>query len=260
MSWRRASCRRSRWSSGRAPAAPCTRRRSPTSRSWSKGTSYMFVTGPNVVKTVTHEDVDAEFLGGAATHTTRSGVAHLAAPDEAECARCGPRDPVRICRRTTSPSRRVSRRPTRRDRMDVALDAIVPDDPRTPYDMHDVLRRVVDDGAFLEIQPAGRRTSSSGSRGSAGGASASSRSNPRCWPARWTSTHRSRPRDSSGPAMRSTSRSSRSSTSRGSCPVSGRSTAGSSATGRSCCTPTARRPSRSSPSSPARRTAARTTS
>ncbi|MEO8437750.1 MAG: acyl-CoA carboxylase subunit beta [Chloroflexota bacterium] len=117
-----------------------------------EGTSYMFVTGPGVVKTVTHEDVDAEYLGGAITHTTRSGVAHLAARDEA-----GALDAARALLahlpqnnlsgapivRTTDPS----------DRMEEALDDLIPDDPRSPYDMHDVIRRVVDDGAFLEIQP-----------------------------------------------------------------------------------------------------------
>ena len=117
-----------------------------------EGTSYMFVTGPGVVKTVTHEDVDAEFLGGATTHTTRSGVAHLAAHDEAgalDAARALlshlPQNNVAeaIIANASDPS----------DRMDRALDAVVPDDPRQPYDMHDVLRRVIDDGAFLEIQP-----------------------------------------------------------------------------------------------------------
>jgi len=117
-----------------------------------EGTSYMFVTGPNVVKTVTHEEVDSEFLGGALTHTTRSGVAHLAAKDEAESLDLVRRilaflpqnnledPPVVAC---TDPP----------DRMDEELDRIVPDDPQKPYDMKDVIRRVVDDGAFLEIQP-----------------------------------------------------------------------------------------------------------
>ncbi len=117
-----------------------------------EGTSYMFVTGPGVVKTVTHEDVDAEFLGGATTHTTRSGVAHLAAPDEASaldaaCALLGhlPQNNLAAAfiMDTSDPS----------DRMDPALDDVVPEDPRMPYDMHDVLRRIVDDGGFLEIQP-----------------------------------------------------------------------------------------------------------
>ncbi|CAN5498480.1 acyl-CoA carboxylase subunit beta [soil metagenome] len=117
-----------------------------------EGTSYMFVTGPNVVKTVTHEEVDSEFLGGATTHTTKSGVAHLAARDEADAL-----DQVRRllahlpqnnladapAGTTTDPS----------SRMDPELDTVVPDDSSRPYDMHDVISRIVDDGAFLEIQP-----------------------------------------------------------------------------------------------------------
>ena len=116
------------------------------------GTSYMFVTGPNVVKTVTHEDVDAEFLGGATTHTTRSGVAHLAARDEATAF-----DQARALL-AHLPSNNLGESPRREavdpvDRRDAELDSIIPDDPRTPYDMHDVLRRVIDDGELLEIQP-----------------------------------------------------------------------------------------------------------
>jgi propionyl-CoA carboxylase beta chain len=117
-----------------------------------EGTSYMFVTGPNVVRAVTHEDVDAERLGGALTHTTRSGVAHLAAHDEAEA--------LAVTRRILSylPQNNVDGPPvigTRDpiDRQDTALNAIVPDDPSKPYDMHQVIDGVVDDGDFLEIQP-----------------------------------------------------------------------------------------------------------
>ncbi len=117
-----------------------------------EGTSYMFVTGPNVVKTVTHEEVDSEYLGGAHTHTTRSGVAHLAARDEATALDHARRilsflpqnnlaDPPRL--ETSDPA----------DRRDPELDSIVPDDPSKPYDMHDVIRRVVDDAEFFEIQP-----------------------------------------------------------------------------------------------------------
>ena len=115
-------------------------------------TSYMFVTGPNVVKTVTHEEVDAEFLGGAHTHTTRSGVAHLAARDESEAL-----DAVRQIlahlpqNNLGDPPRVTPQDPP--DRMDAALDHVVPDDPRQPYDMHDVLQAVVDDRDFFEIQP-----------------------------------------------------------------------------------------------------------
>jgi propionyl-CoA carboxylase beta chain len=117
-----------------------------------EGTSYMFVTGPNVVKTVTHEEVDAEFLGGAMTHTTRSGVAHLAARDEAAA--------LDFARRLLDylPSNNLADPPIRAtedplDRKDEGLDSIVPDDAHRPYDMHDVLSRVVDDGTLLEIQP-----------------------------------------------------------------------------------------------------------
>src|SRR6188508_1260932 len=97
-----------------------------------EGTSYMFVTGPEVVKTVTHEDVDAEYLGGATTHTTKSGVAHLAAHDEA-----GALDTARALL-AYLPQNNVSLPPVvaasdPSDRMDATLDDLVPDDPRTPY-------------------------------------------------------------------------------------------------------------------------------
>jgi acetyl-CoA carboxylase carboxyltransferase component len=117
-----------------------------------EGTSYMFVTGPEVVRTVTHEEVDREVLGGATTHTTISGVAHLAAPDEAAA--------VDLARAVLSylPQNNLSespRKPTEDpvDRADTELDSLIPDEPNRPYDMHDVIRRVVDDGGFLELQP-----------------------------------------------------------------------------------------------------------
>src|SRR5450759_4936251 len=118
-----------------------------------EGTSYMFVTGPNVVKAVTHEEVDSEALGGAGVHTGRSGVAHLAARDEAEAM-----DYVRRLlaympqNNLADPPMVEVRDPL--DRMDPELDEVVPDEPSRPYDMHDVLRRIVDDGAFFELQPA----------------------------------------------------------------------------------------------------------
>jgi propionyl-CoA carboxylase beta chain len=115
-----------------------------------EGTSYMFITGPDVVKTVTGEEVTFEELGGAATHATRSGVAQFTAPDEETCLEdaryllsflpqnnleappyAPPADPV--------------------EREDPALDAIVPDSPTKPYDMKQVIERVVDDGEFLEV-------------------------------------------------------------------------------------------------------------
>ncbi|MEN3272261.1 MAG: propionyl-CoA carboxylase beta chain [Actinomycetota bacterium] len=117
-----------------------------------EGTGFMFVTGPNVVKAVTHEDVDAERLGGAHTHTTRSGVAHLAAPDEATALETTRRILSFLPQNNIAdPPRRSSRdSPTRAD---AALDRVVPDDAAQPYDMHDVIRPIVDDGDFLEIQP-----------------------------------------------------------------------------------------------------------
>ena len=115
------------------------------------GTSYMFVTGPNVVKTVTHEDVTAETLGGALTHTTISGVAHLAAADEAaalDAARAIlsylPQNNLGDPPRLDAPARVAD---------DPSLNDVIPDDPQKPYDMHEVIGRVVDGGSFLELQP-----------------------------------------------------------------------------------------------------------
>jgi propionyl-CoA carboxylase beta chain len=117
-----------------------------------EGTSYMFVTGPNVVRTVTHEEVDAEYLGGATTHTTRSGVAHVAAPDEASA--------MAVARQLLGylPANNLERSPLAAaedpaDRMDAALDTLVPDEPQAPYDMHKVIGGVVDRDSWLEIQP-----------------------------------------------------------------------------------------------------------
>ena len=117
-----------------------------------EGTSYMFVTGPNVVKAVTHEEVDAEALGGAGVHTGRSGVAHLAARDEAEAMEHVRRLLAHLPQNNLADVPLV---PTAdpADRMDPDLDAVVPAEPQKPYNMHDVIRRVVDDADFFEIQP-----------------------------------------------------------------------------------------------------------
>jgi len=117
-----------------------------------EGTSYMFVTGPNVVKAVTHEDVDAETLGGATTHTTQSGVAHLAAPDEATALESARRLLAFLPQNNLGDAPSV---PTTdpAERMDESLDSIIPDDPSKPYDMHGVIERIVDDAGFTEIQP-----------------------------------------------------------------------------------------------------------
>ncbi len=118
-----------------------------------EGTSYMFVTGPEVVKAVTHEDVDREHLGGASIHTQVSGVAHLAAPNEAAALDVARRILSHLPQNNLSePPRGATTDPT--DRRDLALDTIVPEDPMQPYDMHGVIDGVVDVGSFLELQPA----------------------------------------------------------------------------------------------------------
>ncbi len=115
-----------------------------------QGTSYMFVTGPNVVKTVTHEDVTMEELGGAATHAARSGVAHFACRTEIECLQKIRRLFDYIPQNNAEdPPRRLSDDPF--DRADEELLDIVPDNPNKPYDMLEVIRRVVDEGEFYEV-------------------------------------------------------------------------------------------------------------
>ena len=115
-----------------------------------EGTSYMFVTGPDVIRTVTHEDVTKEQLGGAHTHNEISGVAHFAVPDDREC--------LRLIRDLLSylPSNNVDEPPRRStvdpvNREDEALDSLVPESPNQPYDMHDLVHAVADDGEFLEV-------------------------------------------------------------------------------------------------------------
>ena len=115
-----------------------------------RGTSYMFVTGPNVVKTVTHEDVTMEALGGADTHSATSGVAHFACDSEPECLQ-RIRDLFRFI-----PSNNLSEPPRGpgtdpRDRREESLLDVVPDNANKPYDMHDVIMRVVDDAEFYEV-------------------------------------------------------------------------------------------------------------
>ena len=113
-------------------------------------TSYMFVTGPNVVKTVTHEDVTMEELGGADTHASVSGVAHFAMDSEPACLQAI-RDLFRFIpsNNIETPPRGSGADP--KDRRDSSLLEVVPDNPNKPYDMHEVIRRVVDDGEFYEI-------------------------------------------------------------------------------------------------------------
>ena len=115
-----------------------------------KNTSYMFVTGPNVVKTVTHEDVSSEELGGAITHATKSGVAHFASDSEAECL-MGIRQLLSfIPQNYREDPPRISTKDNP-DRAEAELDKVIPDNPNKPYDMKDVIKLVVDDGLFFEV-------------------------------------------------------------------------------------------------------------
>jgi len=116
-----------------------------------EGTSYMHITGPDVVKSVTHEEVTSEDLGGAHMHASRSGVAHFVSASDKSC--------VLLLRRLLSylplnnaedPPFVASDDPA--DRMDVELDTLVPGDPQKPYDVHRVIERIVDAGSWLEVQ------------------------------------------------------------------------------------------------------------
>ncbi|HEX6702592.1 MAG TPA: acyl-CoA carboxylase subunit beta [Gaiellaceae bacterium] len=115
-----------------------------------EGSSYMFITGPDVVKTVTGEEVTFEELGGAATHASRSGVAHFVSPDDEAC--------LEDARYLFSflPQNNVDPPPYAppadpADREDAELDTLIPDNPNKPYDIKAVIERVVDDGEFLEV-------------------------------------------------------------------------------------------------------------
>jgi len=117
-----------------------------------KDSSHMFVTGPNVVKTVTHEEVTAEQLGGATTHSTRSGVADGAFQNDVEA--------LLMLRRFINflPANNREKPPVwptsdSSDRLDKSLDTLVPQDPNLPYDMKELILKVVDEGYFFELQP-----------------------------------------------------------------------------------------------------------
>ncbi|MCK9502791.1 MAG: acyl-CoA carboxylase subunit beta [Porticoccaceae bacterium] len=117
-----------------------------------KDSSYMFVTGPDVVKTVTHESVTAEQLGGAVTHTSKSGVADLALDNDVEA--------LLMLRRFVNylPANNKEKPPVWptddvHERMDMSLDTLVPQDPNKPYDMKELIYKVSDENEFFEIQP-----------------------------------------------------------------------------------------------------------
>ncbi len=115
-----------------------------------KGTSYMFVTGPDVVKSVTHEEVTKEELGGAVTHATKSGIANFVFDNDEECL-AGVRELVGFI-----PSNNLEDPPQRHtddpaDRTSPELDTLIPDQPNKPYDIKDLIFATVDDGYFLEV-------------------------------------------------------------------------------------------------------------
>ena len=118
-----------------------------------EGTSYMFVTGPEVIRTVTHEEVTKEDLGGAATHAGKSGVAHFTYGNDAACL-MGIRELLSFL-----PSNNIDDPPAGRsdddpDRESDVLEKLIPDDPDKPYDVHRLIAEVVDDGKFLEVHSA----------------------------------------------------------------------------------------------------------
>jgi propionyl-CoA carboxylase beta chain len=117
-----------------------------------KDSSYMFVTGPDVVRTVTHEEVSAEELGGAITHTTRSGVADLAFETDVEALLMTRRffNYLPLSNREKAPKRYTT---DTADRLEMSLDTLVPDSPHKPYDIKELITKVVDDGEFFELQP-----------------------------------------------------------------------------------------------------------
>lgn len=116
-----------------------------------KGTSYMFVTGPEVVKTVTHEDITQEELGGAFIHTTKTGVADLAFESDIDALIQARRlfNFLPLSNRETSPVRDTE---DPADRLELSLNTLIPDNPNKPYNMMELIERVVDEGDFMEIQ------------------------------------------------------------------------------------------------------------
>ena len=225
-----------------------------------KNSSYMYVTGPEVVKTVTHEEVTHEELGGATTHSTRSGVCDRAFENDVEA--------LLMLRRFMSYLPASNRepppfRPTPDPgaRVEPSLDSLVPDNPNRPYDMKEAILKICDDAEFFELQPDYARNIVIGFARMEG--------TPR--------RHRRQPADGArglpghlllhqGGALRAILRLLRHPHPhlRGRAGVHarhrGRSTAASSSTARSCSTPTPRPRCRRSPSSPARRTGAPTMS
>src|SRR5690606_2877947 len=215
--------------------------------------SYMFVTGPNVVKTVTHEEVSSEELGGAASHAVKSGVTHFACENEVEC--------IQTLKKllTYLPQNCEEQPPSLPYEGDHSeeipeLDRLVPENSNQPYDMCELISLLVDEGSFLEVHRdfAGNIITGFGRPGKV---SASSPISPRCSPECWTSRPRGKPPVLSASAIPSISR----------CwfwwmypdsfPGPTRNGTASSVTEPNCCTPSPRQPSRGSRELPGKLTA-----
>ena len=169
-------------------------------------TSHMFITGPDVVKTVTGEDVTLEQLGGAMSHATRSGVATFVSPDEKSCL-----DEVRYLL-SFLPSNNLETPPDLEEPEDLdaqvpELRDIVPDSPNQPYDMKRVITAVVDDGEYLEYFPHWANNLTCGFARIGGRPSGSWATSRACWRECSTSPLRKRAPASCGPVTPSTSRS-----------------------------------------------------
>ena len=222
-----------------------------------RGNSFMFITGPDVIQTVTGEEVDVETLGGATTHAAGSGVAHFVTDDE--------NGAFALTRRLLGylPSNNVDDPPALPpdDALTpdtAALDGLIPESAELSYDVRDAIGRIADRGSFLEVHADFAPNAVVGFARLSGGWWRSWPTSRRTSRGSSTSTRRTRSRGSSGSPTRSTSRSSRWSTAPASSPAADRSARASSATGPRSCTPTPRRRSPRSPSCCARPTAART--
>ena len=145
-----------------------------------RDTSYMFVTGPDVVKTVTHEEVTHEELGGASTHTATSGVADRAFENDME-ALLYLRHFVDFLPANNREKPPVLEATDPWDRVEMSLDSLIPDNPNKPYDMKELIGKMVDEDDFSKSNPTMQLTSLSVSVGSRAKQWASSRTSPWCW-------------------------------------------------------------------------------
>jgi propionyl-CoA carboxylase beta chain len=206
-----------------------------------KDTSYMFVTGPDVVKSVTHETVTAEQLGGAITHSTVSGVCDRAFENDVETLLMV-RSLINYLPANNKATMPFRPTPDRADRVEMSLDTLIPDNPNVPYNMKELIYKVVDDSDFFELQPEHAQNIIVGFARMEGHVVGLVANQPWSSPAAWTSSRRSRPDASCAFATPSIFRSSPLSTCPVSCRAPRRSTAASSSMAPNCCLPMPRRP------------------